>query len=58
MNYQEKRHLHVTVNADQYEWIAKIVDKKRSSFSQVMRELIDELMRKDEKEVGKDAKPG
>lgn len=45
MEYQEKKHLHVTIDEDQYEWLGRIVDERRSSFSQVVRELISQLMK-------------
>ena len=51
MEYQEKRHLHVTIDEDQYEWLGRIVDERRSSFSQVVRELISQLMKRQEREL-------
>lgn len=41
----EKEHLHVTVDKDQFEYIAKLVEKRRSTFSQVVREILQEVMK-------------
>ena len=41
----EKEHLHVTIDRDQYEYIAKLVEKRRTTFSQVIREMLQDVMK-------------
>jgi len=41
MRYQEKIQLRVTIDADQYHLLGKIADQRRSTISQVVRELLD-----------------
>ena len=45
--YQPKVPLHVTIDADQYHYIGQLADQKRSSVSQVIRELLNEGIRKE-----------
>jgi len=58
MKYQEKVQLHVTVDADQYHLLGKIADQRRSTISQVVRELLDAGIKQGEKDerVGFDDK--
>jgi len=43
----DKEHLHVTIDKDQYEFLAKLVEKRRSTFSQVIREILQEVMKEE-----------
>lgn len=45
----DKEHLHVTIDSDQYEYLAKLVEKRRSTFSQVVREIMQEVMKEDKR---------
>ena len=43
----DREHLHVTIDKDQYEFLAKLVEKRRSTFSQVIREILQEVMKEE-----------
>lgn len=47
--YPAKEHLHVTIDKDQFEYITKLVEKRRTTFSQVIREILLEHMKEDKR---------
>ena len=51
MNYKypEKVHLHVTIDKDQFDYITKLVEKRRSTYSQVVREILQEIIKEEKR---------
>lgn len=43
MKYQPKVPLHITIDQDQYQYLSQLADQKRTSFSQVVREILQEV---------------
>lgn len=44
MRYLEKVPMHIKVDADQFQFLSRLVDEQRSNYSQVIRELLAKIM--------------
>ena len=48
MKYQKKAILQATIDQDQYRYLGKLADERRSSISQVLRELLDKVIKEED----------
>lgn len=45
MRYQKTVRMHVAIDADQFNFLSKLVEESRSNYSQVVREILDKVMK-------------
>lgn len=45
MRYQKTVRMHVAIDADQFNFLSRLVEESRSNYSQVVREILDKVMK-------------